>query len=90
MTTHTLRATAAGRAPSLEQGWHYVRRCVEMVAAMVAGMLTLAPVERPVWPELTVRADVGVLMLARSMSIGPAAWMWVRVTGGETSLRHPS
>jgi hypothetical protein len=79
MTTHTLRTTAARRATSGGgQGWHYVRRCFEMVAAMVAGMLTLAPIERLVWPELTTRADVGVLVLATSMSIGLAAWMRVR------------
>ncbi len=56
---------------------------------MLAGMLTLAPVERLVWPELTARADVGVLVLATNMSIGLATWMRVRGHRGERSRRRP-
>jgi hypothetical protein len=78
MATHTLGTIPARRAPSRGgQSWHCVRHCLEMVAAMLAGMLALAPVERLVWPGLTARADVGVLVLATNMSIGLAAWMRV-------------
>jgi len=77
MATQTLR-TDARRAPSRDgQSRQPVRRCLGMVAAMLAGMLTLAPVERLVWPELGMRADVAVLVLATNMSIGLAAWMRV-------------
>jgi hypothetical protein len=80
MTSHSLWTSATRRrAPSWGgQSRHYVRRCLEMVAAMLAGTLALAPVERLVASGLTTRADVGVLVLATNMSIGLAAWMRVR------------
>jgi flagellar biosynthetic protein FliP len=49
-----------------------------MVAAALAGLLALTPVERLVWPELTARADVGVLVLATNTAIGLAVWMRAR------------
>jgi flagellar biosynthetic protein FliP len=56
---------------------HFVRHYVEMVLAMLTGML-LGPLEGAVWPELTARADVGVLVMATNMSIGMGAWMRFR------------
>ena len=58
--------------------WHFVRHYLEMVVAMFVGMFALGPLEHLVWPALTARADVGVLVMATNMSIGMGAWMWFR------------
>ena len=58
--------------------WHFVRHYLEMVAAMLAGMLVLGPLEGLVWPALTARADVGVMVMATNMAIGMGAWMRFR------------
>ena len=57
---------------------HFVRHYLEMVVAMLVGMFALGPLEGVVWPALTARADVGVLVMATNMSIGMAAWMRFR------------
>jgi flagellar biosynthetic protein FliP len=57
---------------------HFLRHYLEMVLAMLAGMVTLGPLEHLVWPALTARADVGVLVMATNMSIGMGAWMRFR------------
>ncbi len=57
---------------------HYVRHYLEMVVAMLAGMLVLGPVEDLVWPALTARADVGVMVMATNMAVGMGAWMRFR------------
>ena len=53
---------------------HYL----EMVVAMFAGMVALGALEAELWPGLSDRTDVGVLVMATNMSIGMAAWMKVR------------
>jgi flagellar biosynthetic protein FliP len=58
--------------------WHFVRHYLEMVVAMLVGMYTLGGVEDLVLPSVTVRADVGVLVMATNMAIGMGAWMRVR------------
>ena len=60
------------------RAWHFVRHYLEMVVAMLAGMLVLGPLEGVVWPALTARPDVGVLVMATNMSIGMGAWMRFR------------
>ena len=57
---------------------HFVRHYVEMVLAMIVGMLVLGPVVDLVWPSLTARADVGVMVMATNMAIGMGAWMRFR------------
>jgi hypothetical protein len=57
---------------------HFVRHYVEMVVAMLVGMMVLGPVEDLVWPGLTARADVGVMVMATNMAIGMGAWMRFR------------
>ena len=57
---------------------HFVRHYLEMVGAMLAGMFVLGPLEGLVWPALTARPDVGVLVMATNMSIGMGAWMRFR------------
>jgi flagellar biosynthetic protein FliP len=58
--------------------WHFLRHYLEMVLAMLAGMVALGPLEDLVWPALTARPDVGVMVMATNMSIGMAAWMRFR------------
>jgi hypothetical protein len=57
---------------------HFARHYAEMVVAMFAGMLVLGPVEDLLWPGLTARADVGVMVMATNMAIGMGAWMRFR------------
>jgi hypothetical protein len=53
---------------------------LEMVAAMVAGMLLLAPVSEFLlgWMAAYARPDVAALVMATNMTIGMSAWMKVR------------
>jgi flagellar biosynthetic protein FliP len=53
---------------------HYV----EMVVAMVVGMVALGPLVSWVAPSVHDRADVSALVMATNMSIGMAVWMRIR------------
>jgi flagellar biosynthetic protein FliP len=57
---------------------HFVRHYLEMVVAMFVGMFALGSLEHMVWPALTARPDVGVLVMATNMAIGMSAWMRFR------------
>jgi flagellar biosynthetic protein FliP len=57
---------------------HLVRHYLEMVVAMLAGMVVLGPVHGYLWPGLDDRADVAALVMATDMAIGMAAWMRFR------------
>lgn len=81
MTRQTAPAPApkpasAAASPSVPVG-RLVRHYLEMVAAMLAGMLLLGPVMALV-PGLTSRTDVHALVMATEMAIGMTAWMKVR------------
>ncbi len=58
--------------------WHAVRHYLEMVVAMLVGMVALGPVWSLVWPGWTAVAEVHVLLMATNMAIGMAAWMAFR------------
>jgi hypothetical protein len=58
--------------------WHLVRHYLEMVVAMLVGMAVLGSLHSLVWPSLTARADVAVLVMATDMAIGMGAWMRFR------------
>jgi flagellar biosynthetic protein FliP len=77
MTTETL-STATHDHPRSHRVRHFVRHYLEMVVAMLAGMFLLGPLESLLWPSLTARPDVGVLVMATNMSIGMGAWMRFR------------
>jgi hypothetical protein len=66
--THSRRRTA----------WHLVRHYLEMVVAMIVGMVVLDPVWGLVWPGWTAIFGIHVLLMATNMAIGMAAWMAVR------------
>jgi hypothetical protein len=77
MTTEILSAAATTHSRG-HRVWHFVRHYLEMVVAMLAGMLVLGPLEGLVWPALTARPDVGVMVMATNMAIGMGAWMRFR------------
>jgi len=56
----------------------FAQHYLEMVVAMFVGMAALGAREAWLWPGLSGRTDVGVLVMATNMSIGMAAWMKVR------------
>ncbi len=58
--------------------WHFVRHYLEMVVAMLVGMAALGALHEALWPALTARPDVGVLVMATDMAIGMGGWMWFR------------
>ena len=58
--------------------WHLVRHYLEMVVAMVVGMVVLGPVESLVWPGLDDRVDVHAVVMATNMAVAMAAWMRFR------------
>ena len=78
MTTDALPTTAHDDHPRRHAVRHFARHYLEMVVAMLVGMFALGPLEDLVWPQLTARPDVGVLVMATNMSIGMGAWMWFR------------
>ena len=83
MTTRTAPAAPARTAGSpavsrRRRAWSFVRHYLEMVVAMFAGMFALGPLEGLLWPALTARPDVGVLVMATNMSVGMTAWMRLR------------
>lgn len=51
---------------------------LEMTLAIVVGMGVLGIVWDAAWPGLTGRPDVMALTMAFDMTVGMAAWMWVR------------
>ena len=77
MTTETLSTTDDVHSARHRVG-HFVRHYLEMVVAMFAGMFVLGPLEHLVWPALSARHDVGVLVMATNMAIGMGAWMRFR------------
>lgn len=76
--------TASGRAPApslrsrRSTAWHLVRHYLEMVVAMLIGMVVLGLLQQLAWPSLNFYSAVGVLVMATDMAIGMGAWMRVR------------
>src|SRR4051794_18918480 len=75
MTTQTPAQHTRSRG---RRTWYLVRHYLEMVVAMVVGMVVLGPVHEYLWPGLDDRADVAALVMATDMAIGMAAWMRFR------------
>lgn len=51
---------------------------LEMVIAMLVGMIVLGPVWAWAWPGLSENATAQALVMATNMSIGMAVWMRMR------------
>jgi len=75
MTTETLHPAAASRRRTV---WHLTRHYLEMVVAMLVGMVALGPVWSLVWPGWTSVFEVHLLVMATNMAIGMGAWMLFR------------
>lgn len=75
--------TAARRHPALPQrpALRFTRHAIEMVIAMLVGMVVLGPVWSFAWPGLDANTTAGVLVMATNMSIGMAVWMRIRGHG---------
>ena len=59
----------------------FARHAVEMVVAMVAGMVVLEPVWSFAWPGLADNVTAHVLVMATNMSLGMGLWMRIRRHG---------
>ncbi|MEF3403098.1 hypothetical protein [Agromyces sp. CCNWLW203] len=70
--------TTTRRRPSL---WRFALHGLEMVIAMVLGMVVLGPVWAWAWPGLSENPTAQVLVMATDMSIGMAVWMRIRGHG---------
>ncbi|GAB3745442.1 hypothetical protein GCM10027598_82050 [Amycolatopsis oliviviridis] len=60
---------------------HFIRHAVEMLIAMVAGMIVLEPVWSFLWPGLAGNVTASALVMATNMSLGMALWMRIRRHG---------
>jgi len=60
---------------------HFTRHAVEMLVAMVAGMIVLEPVWSFLWPDLAKNVTASALVMATNMSLGMALWMRIRRHG---------
>src|SRR5918995_625946 len=54
---------------------------LEMVIAMVVGMVVLGPIWSWAWPALSENTTTQALVMATDMSIGMAVWMRIRGHG---------
>lgn len=59
----------------------FARHLLEMVVAMVVGMVALEPVWSFAWPDLDDNVTAHVLVMATNMALGMALWMRVRRHG---------
>ena len=59
----------------------FVLHGLEMVIAMVVGMVVLGPVWAWAWPGLNENTTAQALVMATNMSIGMAVWMRIRGHG---------
>ena len=75
MTAQPVVTAPAAPRPLRRRALRFAGHYLEMVAAMVVGMMLLAPL----WPDAwTARPDVGALVMAANMTIGMALWMAIR------------
>jgi flagellar biosynthetic protein FliP len=72
-TTATLHRHGRGRVIR-----HVVTHYLEMVVAMVVGMVALGPVWNAAWPGLSGHVAAESLVMATDMAIGMGAWMRFR------------
>jgi hypothetical protein len=77
MTTQTVSPPTRPHSRT-RTAWHFVRHYLEMVAAMLVGMIVLGQAENLALPAVTIGADVGVMVMATNMAVGMGAWMRFR------------
>ncbi|MDD7937720.1 hypothetical protein PHK61_04710 [Actinomycetospora lutea] len=75
MTAQPVTVAVPAARPRHRRVLRFAGHYAEMVAAMVVGMMLLAPL----WPDAwTARPDVGALVMAANMTAGMALWMAIR------------
>ena len=83
--TSTVRVVPAATAPSRTRAvLRFIGHYLEMVAAMVVGMMALAPLWRLAWPGIAGRPDLETLSMVLDMTL--AMGLWMRLRG--SSWRH--
>jgi hypothetical protein len=60
----------------------FALHAIEMLVAMVAGMMLLGPVWEILWPGLADNPAAAAQVMGVDMAAGMALWMWVRGHGG--------
>jgi len=84
VTRTSLSATTPVARPGNPAGFSsrrvlaFVGHYLEMVAAMIVGMVGLAPLWRFTWPAYTDRVETHALVMALDMTVAMAAWMRLR------------
>ena len=84
-TSHTPTRTSA-RTWTRIAAWHFVRHYLEMVVAMVLGMVILGPLESALltplgWPSIRAIPEFDALVMATNMTVAMVAWMRYRSHG---------
>jgi hypothetical protein len=75
----TVQDTALATRPSARRRWlGFAGHYLEMVVAMVVGMIALGPVWDALWPGYADRPDTAALAMATDMTVAMVAWMAVR------------
>lgn len=74
-TTLVAMTTTAQTPPTTRKLIRFAAHYVEMVAAMIVGMVALGPLWPAVW---IVRPDVNAMTMAIDMTIAMALWMRIR------------
>lgn len=78
MRTFLRNITAPARRYREHPVWIFTRHYLEMVVAMLVGMIALGPLWRLLAPGLSTDGAAHVLVMAANMTIGMAAWMLIR------------
>jgi flagellar biosynthetic protein FliP len=63
-----------GRVRAVLTDWRFVRHFLEMLVAMLVGMVALAPL----WPPLPHSTELHTIVMATNMTVGMAVWMAIR------------
>jgi flagellar biosynthetic protein FliP len=75
----TVQDIALATRPTARRRWlRFAAHYLEMVVAMVVGMIALAPVWDALWPAYADRPDTAALAMAANMTVAMVAWMSVR------------
>ena len=74
-----MQDTALATRPPVRRRWlGFAGHYLEMVVAMVVGMIALGPVWDGLWPAYADRPDTAALAMAANMTVAMVAWMAVR------------
>jgi flagellar biosynthetic protein FliP len=75
----TMQDTVLVTRPGARRRWlAFAGHYLEMVAAMLVGMMALAPAWNALWPGHADRPDTAALAMAANMTVAMVAWMAVR------------